>query len=510
MAQQSNDVYAALALSRFGLGADHNGTTSIASDPRGALLEEITERFVPVPVGPQLQSTADLLVSLYAFQEQRKQARQQAAVAAAAAPQDKLMQGPEQPQKPSAQPSGTTPNSQAMAAQPNNQAMAAAIGKAVEKLEKPAMPYLPQQVLLAEVDARFNGTIRQPLIGFGERLAMFWANHFAVAVSKSEEVHIVAGAFEREAIRPHVFGRFADMLFAVETHPAMLAYLDNQQSIGPNSKANANKKRGLNENLARETLELHTLGVNGGYTQTDVTTLARIITGWTVARAEGKLGTPGTFVFNAGAHEPGDQTLLGLTYADNGVGQGREALRDLARHPATAQHIATKLVRHFVADTPPPGLVQTVAATFSKTDGDLSAVYRALVGSEDAWNPTLSKVRSPLEFMTALLRASGETPKPNVILGALTAMGQPFWAPAGPNGFADTADVWASSEGLSMRMDVANMIASAVPPQVDPRSFVSDSLGPLLSNETLQAVSRAETRKQGLTIAYLSPEFQRR
>ncbi|TWB14667.1 uncharacterized protein (DUF1800 family) [Rhizobium sp. ERR 1071] len=510
MAQQSNDVYAALALSRFGLGADHNGATSIASDPRGALLEEITERFVPVPVGPQLQSTADLLVSLYAFQEQRKEARQQAAAAVAAVPQDKQMQGPQPPQKPPLQPSGATagqPNNQV---QPSNQAMAAVIGKAVEKLEKPAMPYLPQQVLLAEVDARFNGTIRQPLIGFGERLAMFWANHFAVAVSKSEEVHMIAGAFEREAIRPHVFGRFADMLLAVETHPAMLGYLDNQQSIGPNSKANANKKRGLNENLARETLELHTLGVNGGYTQADVTTLAKIITGWTVARAEGKLGTPGTFVFNAGAHEPGDQTLLGLTYADNGVGQGREALRDLARHPATAQHIATKLVRHFVADTPPPGLVQTVAATFSKTDGDLSAVYRALVGSEEAWNPTLSKVRSPIEFMTALLRASGETPKPNVILGALTAMGQPFWAPAGPNGFADTVDVWASSESLSMRMDVANMIANAVPPQVDPRSFVSDSLGPLLSNETLQAVSRAETRKQGLMIAYLSPEFQRR
>lgn len=504
MAQQSNDVYAALALSRFGLGADRNGTAPIASNPRGALMEEITERFVPVPVGPQLQSTADLLVSLFAFQEQRKEAREQAA---AAMQQDKPMQGPQRPQQPPVQASG------AMAAQPSNPAMAAPTGKPVEKQEKPAMaamPYLPQQVLLAEVDARFNGTIRQPLIGFGERLAMFWANHFAVAVSKSEEVHIVAGAFEREAIRPHVFGRFADMLLAVETHPAMLGYLDNQQSIGPNSRANANKKRGLNENLARETLELHTLGVNGGYTQTDVTTLAKIITGWTVARAEGKLGEPGTFVFNAGAHEPGDQTLLGLTYADNGVGQGREALRDLARHPATAQHIATKLVRHFVTDTPPPALVQTVAATFSKTDGDLSAVYRALIGSEEAWDPKLSKVRSPLEFMIALLRASGETPKPNVVLGALTAMGQPFWAPAGPNGFADTVDAWASSESLSMRMDVANMIANAVPPQIDPRRFVSDSLGPLLSNETLQAVSRAETRNQGLAIAYLSPEFQRR
>lgn len=502
MAQQSNDIYAALALSRFGLGADHNGTASIVSDPRGALLEEITERFVPVPVDPLLQSTSDLLVSLYAFQEQRKQERQQAAMAAT--PPDKPVQGPPQPQQSPAQSSG------GMAAQPTNQAMAAAIGKTVEKLEKPSTPYLPQQILLAEVDARFNGTIRQPLIGFGERLAMFWANHFAVATSKSEECHILAGAFEREAIRPHVFGRFSDMLLAVETHPAMLAYLDNQQSIGPNSKANANKKRGLNENLARETLELHTLGVNGGYTQTDVTTLAKIITGWTVARAEGRLGAPGTFVFNAGAHEPGDQTLLGLTYADNGVGQGREALRDLARHPATAQHIATKLVRHFIADTPPPALVQTVSATFTKTDGDLSAVYRALIGSEEAWSPTLAKVRSPQEFMTALLRASGETPKPNVILGTLTAMGQPFWAPAGPNGFADTTDAWASSESLSMRMDVANMIANAVPPQIDPRRFVSDSLGPLLSSETLQAVSRAETRSQGLAIAYLSPEFQRR
>ena len=498
MAQQSNDVYAALALSRFGLGADHNGIVSILSDPRGALLEEITERFVPVPVGPQLQSTSDLLVALDSFQEQRKQARQQAA--AVMPQQGKPAQTPQQgPQLPSS-----------MRAQPAAQEMAVTITKAVEKLEKPSTPYLPQEMLLAEADARFNGTIRQPLIGFGERLAMFWANHFAVATSKSEECHILAGAFEREAIRPHVFGRFSDMLLAVETHPAMLAYLDNQQSIGPNSKANANKKRGLNENLARETLELHTLGVNGGYTQTDVTTLAKIITGWTVARAEGKLGAPGTFVFNAAAHEPGDQTLLGLTYADNGVGQGREALRDLARHPATAQHIATKLVRHFVADVPPPALVQTVSATFTKTDGDLSAVYRALLASDEAWNPALVKVRSPQEFMAALLRASGEAPKPNVILGTLTAMGQPFWAPAGPNGFADTADVWASSESLSMRMDVASMIARAVPPQVDPRRFVSDSLGPLLSSETLQAVSRAETRNQGLAIAYLSPEFQRR
>ena len=492
MTQPSNDVYAAIALSRFGLGADSNGVAAIGSDPRGALLEEITERFVPVPVGMELKPTADLLVALYDFQEQRKQAREQP-VAVAASPM-MTNQGP--------QPAMS--GGDIKAGQPS------AMPKALASPPPPAVPYLPQQVFLAEVDARFNGTIHQPLIGFGERLAMFWANHFAVSTSSGEEVHILAGAFEREAIRPHVFGRFSDMLLAVETHPAMLTFLDNRQSIGPNSKANAKGKRGLNENLARETLELHTLGVDGGYTQADVTALARIITGWTVVRGQSPLGASGTFAFNANAHEPGDQTLLGLTYADHGFGQGREVLHDLSRHPATAGHIATKLVHHFVSDVPPPALVQRLSATFTKTDGDLSAVYLALLGSDEAWDPKLVKIRSPLEYVIALLRASGEKPKPNVIVGALAAMGQPFWAPSGPNGFPDTVDAWASGQGLSTRMDVANMIANAVPPQIDPRCFVSDSLGPLLSNETLQAVSRAETRSQGLAIAYLSPEFQRR
>lgn len=491
MTQPSNDVYAAIALSRFGLGADGNGIAPIVSDPRGVLREEITERFVPVPVGPELQPSADLLVALYDFQEERKQMRAQ--VQSVSAP---------------AQSSGVHPDAVMSGAPTEGQ-----------KGEPPAMakpapaappPYLPQQVFLAELDARFNGTIRQPLIGFGERLAMFWANHFAVSIASGEEVHILAGAFEREAIRPHVFGRFSDMLLAVETHPAMLSFLDNRQSIGPNSKANANGKRGLNENLARETLELHTLGVDGGYTQADVTALARVITGWTVVRGQSPLGASGSFAFNGAAHEPGDQTLLGLTYANDGFAQGRDVLHDLSRHPATARHIATKLARHFVADAPPPALVQKLSATFTKTEGDLSAVYLALLDAEEAWDPKLAKVRSPHEFMIALLRASGERLKPNVIVNALAAMGQRPWAPAGPNGFADTVDAWASSEGLSSRMDVANTIANAMPPQTDPRRLVSAALGPLLSDETLQAVSRAETRGQGLSIAYLSPEFQRR
>ncbi len=370
-------------------------------------------------------------------------------------------------------------------------------------------PYLPQQVLLAEVDARFNGTIHQPLIGFGERLAMFWANHFAVATGKGGDVHILSGAFEREAIRPHVFGRFEDMLLAVETHPAMLYFLDNQQSIGPTSPANRNKHRGLNENLAREIMELHTLGVGSGYTQADVTSLARIITGWTVYRDEKHPGPIGSFVFNAGAHEPGDQTVMGITYADDGVEQGKTALRDLARHPATARHLAAKLLRHFVADQPPPPLIEKLAAAYTRSHGDLSAVYTALIDADEAWSPNLTKLRSPLDYVVAILRATGLKPKPEQIVSVLNALGQPMWNPSGPNGFSDVSDGWASSEGLATRIDAANLFAHQAPADIDPRLLVSDRLGPLASAQTIQAVSRAETKPQGLSIAFLSPEFQR-
>jgi uncharacterized protein (DUF1800 family) len=379
-------------------------------------------------------------------------------------------------------------------------------GKPVAAPKPPEdVPY-PRRIFLAEVEARFNGTIHEPLIGFPERLTWFWANHFAISADKGEPDRILAGAFEREAIRPNLFGKFYDMLVEVETHPAMLMFLDNQASIGPNSKAGQKNKRGLNENLARETMELHTLGVNGGYTQADVTTLARIITGWTVAGRQAKLGASGTFVFNANAHEPGDQTLLGHAFPDTGVTQGKDALLMLARHPSTAKHIAFKLARHFIADVPPPALVNRLADTFAKTDGDLSAVYLALVSSPEAWTPAQTKMRTPLEFIFAILRASGEKQPVQKIVGGLNALGQPIWAPSGPNGFGDTSAAWASAEGLATRIDVAAIAAGAVPAAVDPRTFLENSL----SDHTRLAVSRAETRNQGLAIAFLSPEFQRR
>ena len=260
--------------------------------------------------------------------------------------------------------------------------------------------------------------------GFAERLVVFWSNHFCISANKGELARMWAGSFEREAIRPHVLGRFGDMLKAVEQHPAMLFFLDNQQSLGPDSRAGQNRKRGLNENLAREIMELHTLGVGGGYTQDDVTSLARIITGWTFAGRQGQLGAPGSFVFNANAHQPGAQRLLGKIYENNGVAQGEAALADIARHPSTAKFIATKFARHFVADDPPPALVARLQDVFRKSDGDLRALATALVDSDEAWQAPLTKMRSPYEFLVATGRLLARIPEdPGRYLGGLNRAG---------------------------------------------------------------------------------------
>ena len=341
MAHSPDRMDAALALSRFGLGARQGDIDAIASDPRGAVKEEIASRVVPSPLGDELRPTAELLTEFYAFQATQKEMRERKIAEASIASSPNAAQSPMAGDQSGKADAMAAPSAMegARASAPEAPALPAPVNGA--PAAKPVPPW-PQQVFLAEAKARFSGTVHVPHIGFGERLAMFWANHFAISAAKGPHVRVIAGAFEREAIRPHVFGRFADMLLAVETHPAMLFFLDNQQSFGPNSVAGQNRKRGLNENLAREILELHTLGVNGGYTQDDVTSLARIITGWTVVGREGRLGPPGTFVFFANAHEPGDQRLLGKTYVDAGFEQGRAALIDLARHPATATHVAVE------------------------------------------------------------------------------------------------------------------------------------------------------------------------
>jgi uncharacterized protein (DUF1800 family) len=255
-------------------------------------------------------------------------------------------------------------------------------------------PPLPQQIILSEAKARFDAAANAE-IGLVERLVWFWSNHFCVSADKDAAM---AGAYEREAIRPHVLGRFTDLLQAAESHPAMLVYLDNVLSMGADSIAGINQDKGLNENLARETLELHTLGVRSGYSQADVTNFAKVLTGWTWLRPEEPVHG-GEFVFVRRFHEPGDQVVLGKHYPDSGFDQGRAVLADLARHPATAQHIGEKLARHFVADDPPPALAAKLAKTFLDTDGDLKEVVRTLVTAEESWTAPRQKLKPPAECL---------------------------------------------------------------------------------------------------------------
>lgn len=366
------------------------------------------------------------------------------------------------------------------------------------------------RILRAEALVRLQKACAAP-VGFLERLVAFWSNHFCVSVAKGELARATAGSFEREAIRPFVLGRFGDMLVAVERHPAMLSFLENIQSVGPDARGNRNGKRGLNENLAREILELHTLGVDGGYTQADVTAFARVLTGWTVGGRDGRLGEPSAFTFNANVHQPGDETLLGRTYAQAGYGQGEAVLGDLARHPATAHHIATKLVRHFVADDPPAGAVEALARVFLKTDGDLRAVSLALIDLPDAWSAPLTKMRSPYDFVVAAMRLLDKLPaEPGSTMNTLKQLGMPLWAPAGPNGFPDVEAAWASPEGLKMRLDLSAQIAHGYGAERDPLALLDDAFGEAASPETIDAVRRAESKEQAVALLLMSPEFQRR
>lgn len=473
----------AIARQRFGLGVRLGQPHQGGAEARAGLIAEIRPGGPALPTGALFSGAAEIGAALYAFEDRERVARQAPRVAAQGAPGQ----------------------SQQMAqAQPGQNQMSQ------QAAPPPGEPPLPFRTYREEVKARVALALDAEN-GFAERLVQFWSNHFCVSATKSNMTRIMAGVYEREAIRPHIFGRFEDMLVAAESHPAMLDFLDNRLSIGPTSPAGRRRGRGLNENLAREILELHTLGVSGGYSQADVTNLARIITGWTVVGREGVLGFPGSFAFNANQHEPGSHALLGKAYAQQGKAQGLAALTDLAHRPETARFIAYKLARHFVADVPPPALVSLLAEVFRKTEGDLAAVSRALLESDLAWAAEPTKIRSPQEFLIAAYRALGRKPDVGQIIGPLAAMGQPFWQPGGPNGYPDGNDAWASAEGVKTRIDVAagwgRQAAASVS---DPRALTEAVLGPLASAETRQAVARAESRPQALALLLMSPEFQRR
>jgi len=372
---------------------------------------------------------------------------------------------------------------------------------------------------------------------FVERLVAFWSNHLCVSAGAKVLVAPLAGSYERDVIRTHVLGRFEDMVRASATHPAMLFYLDNFQSIGPTSRGAGpgragNARRGLNENYARELLELHTLGVNGGYSQQDVQELAKILTGWTVEGLGGgrgaaqrrpgrsgrgrvqvpsppRPGDPIRFAFQELLHEPGSKTVLNERYAEAGVAEGERAIRALCRHPSTAQFVATKLVAHFVSDEPPAAAVDRVARAFRSSDGDLKVTARALVDDMDAWRADTRKFRTPQDWFVAVLRAVGASDVNANAPVVLRQLRQPLWSPASPKGFGDSVQEWADPDSLLNRGELARTL-SRLPGvnALDPRTLLDvvdvpdgNPLHGLLADTSIPPAER-------VALAIAGPAFQ--
>ena len=470
---------AALALHRFGIGPATGSIAAIADDPRGALLAELEQPGAGLVAASNLPGSAAASRAFFEFRAKRlaeqklaARAKQQAAANGAAA--DSGMKANANAQQPSA-----------------------------DRNERAQQPNVGMQLVRNEAKVRIEAAVTAQ-IGFVERLVWFWSNDFCVSTDK---IVSMAGAYEREAIRPHVLGRFADMLVAVESHPAMLFYLDNAESIGPDSVAGINRNRGLDENLARECLELHTLGVRSGYTQANVTNFAKVLTGWTFI-GTGVIDHGGEFVFAERLHEPGAQVVLGKSYPDTGMGQGLAVLANLARHPATARHIAEKLARHFVADEPPPSLVERLARSFADSDGNLKELARTLILADESWTPARSKLKRPCEWHTAALRLTNSHGNVARFMNGQALLGEPLWRPPAPNGYSDDQSAWI--DGLMERADIASNFAGRVADRLDPRALVDEGLGPLASTETRDTVARAGSRAQALALLLMAPEFLRR
>jgi uncharacterized protein (DUF1800 family) len=483
-------IQAEIAVLRFGLGARPGDLAAAASDPRAWLWAQIAgpaQLAGNTPLAPSDQIFTEVL----AARDERQEMRREATVRSAAV---------------------------------DTTAAGATAAAAFNPVRDAYLPHYRAQVLARAQSAALTA---RP---FAERLVHFWTNHFAVSADKGA-VFGIAGTLENEAIRPNVNGRFANLLTAVEQHPAMIAFLDNQYSVGKDSElallaarraarqeivgAPAQPKRefGINENLAREILELHTLGVNGGYTQNDVTSFAQIITGWSIGGGKGRLagGTPGRFYFRDNLHEPGAKTFLGKTYTEDGRQQGEAVLADLSRHPATARFIATKLVRHFVADDPPPATVERVAHAFRKSGGDLPHVYAALIEAPEAWDAKMRKFKTPEDLVFSTLRALNVSPRqPEEIVRSFDLLGQRQYVPGSPAGWPDTSKSWDGSDALMHRVLWASRAASRYERGIDPVELAASSLGAYARPETLTALRRASSSSQALALLLMSPEFQRR
>lgn len=520
---------ASIALNRFGFGARPG--EDAGSDPRKWLAGQIAA-FDPRPqVIAQQAPSSQVASSLADFYERQRLLRQAEGPRAQRQPAGPARPAGAQPAMAEGAPTmqeGMQPGAamqDGMAAQPAGARMQdKPAGKRLYEGEDAAMLARrearreQQQFYVGMVSARALTAITSPT-PFAERLVHFWANHFAVSADKLELVGL-SGTLEFEAIRPHVMGKFGDMLNAVERHPAMLLYLDQAVSVGPNSPAMQRQRArrgGLNENLAREIMELHTLGVRSVYTQADVTEFARAMTGFTVggigrARGAGNLGgEPGSFVFAERLHEPGTRTILGRQWAQDGEGQAAAVLNHLATHPATARHIATKLARHFANDDPPAPLVARLEKAFLSSGGDLPTVYRALIASPECWAPTPAKFKSPWEWSISAMRVLGtQQVQANAVNGLMGQLGQPTWKPGSPAGWDDVAGAWAGPDAVMRRVEAAERMAQRTKNLIDARQRAAQLFPDALSAGTTQSIARAESPGQGLALMLVSPEFMRR
>jgi uncharacterized protein (DUF1800 family) len=469
----------AIAANRFGLGAKPGELAQIGSQPRDWLFAQLSGA-APLLTGPELHSSAETLARGLEVRRELRAAKR-AAAEATSDPDDKA--------------------------------------NAVAAVMKIGQVYRPIYIAEATARLRQGVTTDRPFV---ERLTYFWTNHFAVSIDKNLVLGL-AGSLEREAIRPNVLGHFSDMLLAVERHPAMLLYLDNHLSVGPHSRAagllarrqGSQRRVGINENLARETLELHTLGVGGGYTQADVTTFAEVITGWSIGgdgygrRFAG--GEPGEFVFRPEVHEPGAKVVLGKRYPDTGYDQGVAVLRDLAAKPATAHFIATKLARHFIADDPPTDAVEHVANAFLSSNGHLPTVYRALVELPDAWTQPLPKYKTPNDYVVSTFRGL-QLPADGgrASLAAFEVMGQRTYSPGSPAGWPDKSADWDGASALIKRIEWADAVGQRVGSRLDAKELAPQLLGDNLTPATRTAISRAASGVQAITLMLSAPEFMRR
>ena len=473
----SHNTAAAIAANRFGLGARPGELDGIGTDAAGWLLRQL-KRAPPVLEGEGLKPSAVTLTKAIELRKEITAARRETKDA-----------GDDQQ-------------------------------KVASALKLPAV-YRP--VYIDEIHARLahSVTTDRPFL---ERLTQFWTNHFAVSVDKIAVLGL-AGAMEREAIRPRVTGHFHDMLLAVEKHPAMLLYLDNVASIGANSLAaqllgkGGRRKVGINENLAREILELHTLGVDGGYTQTDVTTFAQAISGWSIggqdsgrrlAKLVGGNGKPGEFFFRGIFHEPGARKLLGKSYGDDGLKHGEAMLRDLAMRRETARHISTKLARHFIADDPPKAAVDRLSSAWLDSKAHLPTVYEALVESPEAWERPLAKFKTPADYIYSAYRALGIPAERRRALRSFEALGQRSLMPGSPAGWPDASADWDGSSALLKRIAWADLVAQRLSDARNARDLAPQLLGGTLTDDTAKAITRAESGAQALTLLLSSPEFMRR